>query len=984
MLKQMSLLLVGVLLTSAVADDSSPGKPRPTSAADSLSQIHIRDGFEVRLVASEPLVMDPVAIDWGLDGALWVVEMADYPLGVDGDGKPGGRVRVIRDIDADGQYDQSTLFAEGLSFPNGILVWGDGVLVTAAPHILYLEDSDGNGRADVRQILYEGFLEGNQQLRVNGLRWGLDNWVHCASGSHVSSYGKDSRITSKITGEEHPIGSRDFRIRPQSGEIDPQSGPSQYGRNRDDWGNWFGVQNSRPLWHYVLADHYIRRNRHFAPPDPKKPVVTPVNPRVYPAKSPQKRFHSFRQSGRFTSACSGMVYRDDLLFRRVDGEQHAFTCEPFHNLVQHNVIFRDGVSFRFRRDPAEANYDFFASRDRWCRPVMARTGPDGALWVVDMYRYMIEHPQWLPAHGQDELRPYFRFGEDQGRIYRIVPTDSQSRRIPKLHQSSAVELVALLECSGGWQRDVIQRRLIETRDPSTVAPLERMAASGNTPLARLHALCTLDGMNAVTSGVLQETLCDESAGVRRHAVRIAATGPADVHTLAKMVADLDPGVRLELAATLGTYDEPVAAGALAKIASESADDRYLVANVMSSLNRQNIANVVTSYIDEISALSHVREQQSQVLVQLFRQVAVLGDAATVGHFLRLMSVSEGKNQDDWRYSGLASLLDGISSRESLDGFISEEQRRLVHRAIRPARTVIAKTSGELSPQIAGAVRLLLRDPEEYARDLQRLADLLVPRSVVELQLLVVDRLSEQADPEIADLLLKRWPSYGPGLRARILDVIAGRNIWSRRLLTGVTTGAVAAAEIAPVMRERLLSTKDEALQTKWKIVFNTAQSTDRSRVVEDYRSALELAGDQERGVVVFRKHCAACHRLAQVGHDVGPGLGSLTDRKPQSVLKAILDPNAAVETRYVNYVAVTKDGRSRNGLMATETGSSITLLSGESRKELILRAEIDELRAQGKSLMPEGMEKDLSPQDIADLITVIQSAGRPSDTVADE
>ena len=156
----------------------------------------------MQLVASEPQVKDPVAIDWGLDGKLWVVEMADYPLGIDGKGKPGGRIRVLEDRDGDGRYETSTLFADGLTFPNGILVWGDGVLVTAAPEILYLEDSTGDGKADIRRPLFSGFLEGNQQLRVNGLRWGLDNWVHCASGSHHSGYGKGNQITSVITGAE--------------------------------------------------------------------------------------------------------------------------------------------------------------------------------------------------------------------------------------------------------------------------------------------------------------------------------------------------------------------------------------------------------------------------------------------------------------------------------------------------------------------------------------------------------------------------------------------------------------------------------------------------------------------------------------------------------------------------------------------------------------------------------------------------------------
>ncbi|MEC9030735.1 MAG: PVC-type heme-binding CxxCH protein, partial [Planctomycetota bacterium] len=459
----------------------------------SLAAFHIRGGFRIELVAAEPLVMDPVALDWGPDGRLWVAEMADYPLGIDGKGKPGGRVRFLEDTDGDGRYDRSVVFLDGLNFPTGVKAWKDGVLVTAAPEILFAGDTNGDGRADVRKVLYKGFSEGNQQLRVNGLRWGLDNWIHCASGAHHGGYAKGNRVISLGTGKTIVLGSRDFRIRPDAGLLDPQSGPSQFGRNRDDWGNWFGVQNSHPLWHYVLRDHHLRRNPYFVSPNPKKQVVTPSNPRVYPAKLPQKRFHSFEQSGRFTSACSGMVYRDELLFSRGSGG-HAFTCEPFHNVVQHNIISREGVTFTARRDPAESKLDFIASRDRWFRPVMVRTGPDGALWVVDMYRYMIEHPQWLPKNGQDELRPYYRHGARHGRIYRVFPASDAPRGWPRLQDSSPGELAGLLQHPNGWVRDTAQQLLVQGRGLKVVEELRGIAGDGRSALGRLHALCTLDGI----------------------------------------------------------------------------------------------------------------------------------------------------------------------------------------------------------------------------------------------------------------------------------------------------------------------------------------------------------------------------------------------------------------------------------------------------------------------------------------------------------
>jgi putative membrane-bound dehydrogenase-like protein len=951
---------------------ASPATPRSTAPAASLALIHVRDGYEVQLVASEPQIADPVAIDWGPDGRLWVVEMADYPLGIDGNGKPGGRVRVLRDADGDGRYESSLLFAEDLPFPTGILVWGQGVLVTAAPEIVYLEDSDGDGKADVRQALYRGFLEGNQQLRVNGLRWGLDNWVHCASGSHHSGYGKDNRITSLITGMSHEIGSRDFRIRPDSGEIDPLSGPSQFGRNRDDWGNWFGVQNSRPLWHYVLEDRDIRRNPHHAPPDPVRQVVTPINPPVYPAAALEKRFHSFDQSGRFTSACSAMVYRDDLLFERVDGQQHALTCEPFHNLVQHNIITDDGVSFAFRRDPAEAEFDFFASRDRWCRPVMVRTGPDGAVWVVDMYRYMIEHPEWLPQDGKDELRPYYRLGDEQGRIYRIVRQHRPPRPVPRLDGLAPQELVAQLRSSNGWQRDMAQRMLVQHQDLSVVEPLREMVTSDVSPLARLHALCVLDGLDALSSELLRGRLSDPHPAVRRHALRLAADRPLDAADLVTLASDPDAKVRLQLAATLGSVDSSLAAETLASLAADPASDPFIVANVMSSLHERNIADVMDAFLDDhLLRQAEITDRSRDVLLQLLSQVAALGDGAAIGRCVERTCGTIAGGYRPWQLEGLTQLLDGLERRKFSLEQLPEPPRRQIDQAVAAARAIIAEAAGSPTPELVPAMRLLLRQQPLNAAELSQFGELLGPRASIELQLAVIDGLAEHSDPQVADVLLAGWKSYGPSLRARVIDQLATRTSWNHKLLDHVRSGQITAAQIDPALRQRLASSKDESLRLGWQALLQSAMPSDRKQVVDQYQPALQRGGDAQRGAALFVKSCAACHRLGQQGHDVGPDLWSITDKRPESLLTAILDPSAAVEARYVSYVALTEDGRVHTGLLATETGSSITLLSPEGRKHTILRTEIEELQASGKSLMPDGMERELSLQDVADLIELL-------------
>ncbi|TXT22155.1 MAG: membrane-bound dehydrogenase [Planctomycetota bacterium] len=346
----------------------------PKSPEASLKMMQVKLGYRIELVAAEPLVRDPVAFDWGPDGKLWVAEMADYPLGVpDGEldtententegtekkksepqpsvksvssvsnkfdyKKGGGRVRFLEDTDGDGKYDKSTVFLDKLNFPNGVMPWRDGVLISAAPEVLFARDTNGDGRADEVKVLLTGFGEGNQQHRVNGFSWGLDNMVHCAngdSGGQIKVIGTVPRPSgsgpatttrplpngrgtdAEFIGKVIDIRGRDFRWNPDTGELDPTSGQTQFGRNRDDFGNWFGNNNANPMYHFVLDDFYTRRNPHVALPDPRKQVsITPGPSPVFPISRTLSRFNDFAMANRFTSANSAMVYRDELLFER--------------------------------------------------------------------------------------------------------------------------------------------------------------------------------------------------------------------------------------------------------------------------------------------------------------------------------------------------------------------------------------------------------------------------------------------------------------------------------------------------------------------------------------------------------------------------------------------------------------------------------------------------------------------------------------------
>jgi putative heme-binding domain-containing protein len=382
------------------------------------------------------------------------------------------------------------------------------------------------------------------------------------------------------------IRGRDLRVRPDEGLVDTVTGQAQFGRNRDDWGNWFGCNNADPGWFYAVDDCYLRRNPHVASP-PGRVSLTDART-CYPAGRVVTH-HALGQPcppvgqpGSWTSLGGVTVYRDEMFGLPFYG--NVFVSDSVFNIVHRMVVWPEGVLFRGDRGRAEQRSEFLCSTDPWFRPAALHTGPDGALWVVDMYRFVIEHPQWI----NDDLEKTLdlRLGHDKGRLWRIYPSTKKPRPIPRLDRLGTAELVAALDSSNGWQRDVVQQMLIWRGDKSARGPLEAMVAECPRAVARLHALCTLDGLKTLSPQVVARALDDRHPGVRRHAVRLSepflAANPALGERLTDLAEDLDPQVRMQVAYTLGEWDDPRAGHALGRMALRYADDPYLTAAVVSS------------------------------------------------------------------------------------------------------------------------------------------------------------------------------------------------------------------------------------------------------------------------------------------------------------------------------------------------------------------------------------------------------------------
>lgn len=596
-----------------------PGALEPEAA---LKTFQLRDGFGIELVAAEPEIMDPVAFEWGEDGALWVVQMQDYPLGVDGNGSPGGTIKRLTDEDGDGRYETATSFLEGLHHPTGVMPWGKGVLVSAAPEIIYAEDTDGDGRADRREVLFQGFVEGNQQHRFNGFEYGLDNWIYGANG--------DSGGVVKWNGAaatEVDIRGSDFRFRPDTGEFEAVEGQTQFGRRRDDWGNWFGNNNPAWGWHYVFPSRYLARNPFLAVKSTKRELAQyEEGTRVYYTSPLLQRFNEHRPVDHVTSANSPTPYRDDWF--GPDFASSVFVSEPVYNVIHREVLSPDGVSFSSRRAAGEEQQEFLASSDPWFRPTTMRTGPDGALYISDMYRFVIEHPEWIPADTQKNLD--LRAGSDRGRIYRVFPLNEARRPMVTLKGLESKALAGEIESSNGWVRDTVQRLLVAAKDPQTIPVLEVIVSTSSRPQVRVQALATLDGMGALRAELLIMGMEDADARVRREAVRMSEGFMADaeqgldldiIRALEARVDDPDESVRLQLAFSLGEWDSPIAAAILARLAEVSWDSADLQIGVLSSL---------PTHVDALAKLeANLFEPLALAVLAYQQQVALRADAVAM-------------------------------------------------------------------------------------------------------------------------------------------------------------------------------------------------------------------------------------------------------------------------------------------------------------------------------------------------------------------
>jgi putative membrane-bound dehydrogenase-like protein len=1053
------LVFVGTLLAAiaaatigpprTVADEIQPAsnRPQPKAPEESARCVMLPHGFRLDLVAAEPLVREPTAIAFNERGQIFACEIHGYNL----DGyldiielnKTGkldrevrrvrhatresqeaaknetyGTVKLLRDTDGDGRIDVADVWADRLPPCYGVISVRGGVIVVCAPDILYLADGDGDGVAEVRETLFSGFAREYIERGINNPRWGPDNWIYCAAG------GGGGTISGPKLPKPAPIGHTDFRFKPDGSAIESVTGrESMFGLAMTDFGDRFHTIISYVI---PLPDQYLARNPFVQSPS----ADVSINPsrQLFPISEPDPwreargqdpmwvRFYGAAETqpnGQFTASSGQTIYRADAFPREYRG--NYFVCDPANNLIHRALLERRGTEYAARRAPENENSEFLASTDQWFRPMNLTVGPDGALYIVDMYREIIEDFSAIPRFLQQQYSESLIAGKDHGRLWRLSwypdPGAVHSSIPVRLDRASSAELAAHLDHTNPWWRETAQRLLIERHDGLVSPTLVNLVSQAKTPQGRLHALYTLEGLSRLEAADVVQALGDENDGVRVHALQLAEPWldrePAVLEKVLKLTGDGDPRVRLQVALTLGESQLPRAADALARLATEHGDELWMPAAIVSSIAhnadgflRRLLTTVPLSagtqaLLGPVSETIGAQRNAGAVGRHLEQTAKLTGDKAARHQIALLEGLVRGLKrgkpgplQGEPIVRGLERLLAGSSpevSQLSVDvaGLLQLKDSAAMQVVWETAARTARDSDRPLAARLA-AVTMLATAPWPRQKPLQELLD---ARQPDELQLAVVKALAGGDHADVAEPLLRNWQGLGPKVQEAIVDAFFARQDRLPRFLDAVEGKVVPIVTISALRREQLLEHGNAALRKRARNLLAGRTSDDGAEAIRKYASALTLPRDPRRGEVVYSKTCARCHRLGEKGQEVGPDLLAVRTRPDETLLADILDPSGTLTRGFTVYAIITNDGRVHTGLLSAEGATSVTLRSASEPTsdgekpgvvaDTILRKDIDEMRALSKSLMPDGLEKELTPQDVADLIGFLRHSLGP-------
>ncbi len=987
-------ILVWIALPG-VGQVSNPGDaPSPQTPSESMAKFQLPPGFRLELVASEPLIREPTGLCWNEYGELFVCELHGYNLEGQYDieelNKTGELDRVVRriqaderhklaaenetygtikrltDSDGDGRMDRAVVWADRLPACHGICPARGGIIAACHTQILFLADRDRDGQAELKEILFEGFTHGLLERSINCPQFGLDNWIYFGRGSGGGT------IRGKYLAQVVELPNSDFRIKSDGTAIEPVVGSTEtMGFAFTESGDRFVISTRTPgIFVAPIEWRYLARNPDVAAPTLQQSATN--DQRVFPTSQPHPwrvrrandpgfaRLYTDRYgiqesapNGYFTSACSPLVYQDVAL-PNLRGQLLA--CEPAQNLVHRAVVERDGLRLTLHRDPIELKSEFLASSDAWFHAISMAHAPDGSIAIVDFYREIIEDYSAIPRYLQQQYG--LMAGSDRGRVWRLTHEDARLVSPINLSELAPEMLAREIVQSNYWRRSTARRILVERRD-ATIAPMiKRWVSETSETTAALNALYTLDGLDALEPSEVLQALGHPDPGVRRQGLKFAErwiTKPDIIAKVLSLASDSEPLVRLQLALTLG----------------ESRDNRVLSA--LSQLARKDGHEPWV----RVAILSSVPGRAGDLLAQLLHTP---GELAGAEHILEPLCTAITNRRDAQEVS---QMLEHISelAEPTLQTMCLRGIRASLKTPINVAISLTAKKSIEaLSKSSDDSVRKLtialvsllsletVTDrSNRIESSLKQLKDIRVP---VEEHLAAVVELSVEVDLRVTKGLLETLKSSTPRVRDAILSAIFARRERIDALVSALESKTVPTSWLSAVQRTTLLSDTDASIRERAAQLMQSDPSTgkERQKLFERYSSALAEPRDAVRGQQVFREKCGNCHQAHGIGFAVGPDLSAEFQRAEETILKDVLTPSDSISAGYVTYSLLTTSGRVVSGLLGFETPTSLTVRQAENKQEIILRKDLEELRAMPVSMMPDDLHKSVSPKDLADLL----------------
>jgi putative membrane-bound dehydrogenase-like protein len=820
---------------------------------------------------------------------------------------------------------------------------------------------------------------------LNTFLWGLDGRVYGAtssSGADVRPGDDPARLPITLRG-------RDFSFDPKTRDFRPESGGAQHGMSFNDWGRRFVCSNSDHIQLVMFDDGYIDRNPYLAAPGPRISIavdgpaadvfrISPVEPwRIVRTRLRVKGLvpgpieGGGTAAGYFTSATGVTIYRGNAWPEEYRG--NAFIGDVGGNLIHRKVLAPKGVELTAQRAQGEEKVEFVASTDIWFRPVQFANGPDGALYVADMYREVIEHPDSLPPIIKKHLD--LTSGRDRGRIYRIVPETFAQPAIPNLAETSPTELAKLLDHPNAWHRETAARLLYERQSTEVVPAIRALAAESSSALGRVHAMYMLASLGDLDPATVAGGLGDIDRHVREHAVRLSEPYLKDNEELRELVVAIadDPelSVQYQVAFTLGECTGAERNAALAKIARQHSSDSWFRLALLSSSVYEPGAI--------FAALTGDAEYRKTDAGRAFLEALALQTGATglePDLTLALETIDALPVEEDaLAQNAVRGLIEGMKQAgkggESQTVLATSQRAELLLTQLLASAHVAAGDGEQDVAKRVDAIRTLAFDNYANARDV--LFAQLDQRQPAEVQRAALATLRKFDDPEIAAAILDAWPSMTPPLRAQAIEALFSRDPWLVAMLDAIGEGNFRAADLDSLRVRSLLAYGNPDIKSRAERVLADYNLGSRQDVVEAYQDVLTMKGDSGRGKAVFTENCSKCHKVQGVGFEVGPDLATVAQSGPDKILVNILDPNREVNPQYVNYTIETTDWESHSGIIASETATSITLTRANGESDTVLRVNIEDIKSDNLSIMPEGWEQTIAKEDLANLIAYLTS-----------